>query len=241
MASPKENLEGRSSSGGEGVLIGGGRGVPSGKLTKGVADGKSILTIDRKVRSKAPSRTAKLKKVGTAPKSVTGGKYGGGSSSSGVHFDHYQRCYASLEKEKVFEGCLKKAEDKWNLTKQSDETAAKNFSTSVEIVQRSCCAMYEALNCAQNRSCQFCADEILPPTDDASSCQSPSSCALTSPYTNLSTLCPQAEPQVPLDIPTVCPGRRKSSETGLIIAVVLFVLGILACIGVLLAVFLLTK
>ena len=57
------------------------------------------------------------------------------------------------------------------------------------------------------------------------------------PYTNLSTLCPQAEPQVPLDIPTVCPGRRKSSETGLIIAVVLFVLGIFACIGVLLAVF----
>lgn len=86
---------------------------------------------------------------------------GGGSSSSGVHFDHYQRCYASLEKEKVFEGCLKKAEDKWNLTKQSDETAAKHFSTSVEIVQRSCCAMYEALNCAQNRSCQFCADEVL--------------------------------------------------------------------------------
>ncbi len=56
-------------------------------------------------------------------------------------------------------------------------------------------------------------------------------------YENLSTLCPQAEPQVPLDIPTVCPGRRKSSETGLIIAVVLFVLGIFACIGVLLAVF----
>ncbi len=51
MASPKENLEGRSSSGG--VLSGGGRGgPPSGKLTKGVADGKSILTIDRKVRSK---------------------------------------------------------------------------------------------------------------------------------------------------------------------------------------------
>ncbi len=86
---------------------------------------------------------------------------GSSSSSSGVHFDHYQRCYASLEKEKVFEGCLKKAEDKWNLTKQSDKET--NFSTSsVEtVVQRSCCAMYEALNCAQNRSCQFCADEVL--------------------------------------------------------------------------------
>ena len=69
--------------------------------------------------------------------------------------DFEQDCYEALHDGGKLEKCAKTAEQKWNLV-ASDGNPSKSAT-----VRASCCAIYDALNCAQNRSCTICPGKDL--------------------------------------------------------------------------------
>src|SRR5699024_2005055 len=64
-------------------------------------------------------------------------------------------CYEALHDGGKLEKCVKAAQQKWSLA-SNDGSPSKSAT-----VRDSCCAMYEALNCAHNRSCTTCPVEDL--------------------------------------------------------------------------------